>query len=81
MHAKMTRDRKKAFIASLKRVIAKLEDENKQLRETLERARADEMSQKAAKKAKRSGDVYLSSKSYQSNTASSMFSSNIYAVG
>ena len=36
MHAKMTRDRKKTFIASLKRVISKLEEENRQLRETLE---------------------------------------------
>ena len=43
MHAKMTRDRKKTFIASLKRVISKLEEENRQLRETLEECQlADE---------------------------------------
>lgn len=40
MHAKMTRDRKKCFIASLKRVISKLEEENEKLRETLERRSA-----------------------------------------
>jgi len=42
MHAKMTRDRKKSFIASLKRVILKLEGENQRLREELDKARADE---------------------------------------
>ena len=42
MHAKMTRDRKKSFIASLKRVLAKLEGENQGLREELDKARADE---------------------------------------
>jgi len=42
MHAKMTRDRKKSFIASLKRVIIKLEGENQRLREELDKARADE---------------------------------------
>jgi len=36
----MTRDRKKAFISSIKRVIAKLEEENDQLRTTLEQSRA-----------------------------------------
>lgn len=39
MHAKMTRDRKKCFLASLNRVIAKLEEENRGLREVLARAR------------------------------------------
>ena len=42
MHAKMTRDRKKSFIASLKRVLLKLEGENQRLREELDKARADE---------------------------------------
>ena len=42
MHAKMTRDRKKSFIASLKRVILKLEGDNQRLREELDNARADE---------------------------------------
>ena len=42
MHAKMTRDRKKSFIASLKRVVSKLEGENQLLREELDKARADE---------------------------------------
>ena len=36
----MTRDRKKAYISSIKRVIAKLEEENEQLRTTLEQSRA-----------------------------------------
>jgi len=40
MHAKMTRDRKKAFISSLKSVVSKLEEENQHLRDTLERSRA-----------------------------------------
>ena len=39
MHAKMTRDRKKCFLASLNRVIAKLEEENQSLREILARSR------------------------------------------
>jgi len=40
LHAKMTRDRKKAYISSIKRVIARLEEENDQLRTTLEQSRA-----------------------------------------
>ena len=40
MHAKMTRDRKKCYIASIKRVITKLEDQNQHLRETLEKSKA-----------------------------------------
>ena len=47
MHAKMTRDRKKCFIASLKRVISKLEEDNQKLRETIERSQADEAGQSA----------------------------------
>lgn len=39
MHAKMTRDRKKCFVASLNRVIAKLEEENQEMRDLLERSR------------------------------------------
>ena len=35
-------DRKKCFVASLNRVIAKLEKENQELRELLERSRNDE---------------------------------------
>ena len=62
MHAKMTRDRKKCFIASLKRVICKLEDENKQLRETLDRSRADEISQAQANEGQME-DMYPSSTS------------------
>ena len=38
MHAKMTRDRKKCFVASIKRVIIKLEEENQRLREILEKS-------------------------------------------
>ena len=38
MHAKMTRDRKKCFVASLNRVIAKLEEENRDLRRVLARS-------------------------------------------
>ena len=40
MHAKMTRDRKKCYIASIKRVITKLEDQNQHLRDTLEKSQA-----------------------------------------
>lgn len=82
MHAKMTRDRKKCFIASLKRVISRLEDENEQLRETLEKSRADERAQ--ASEEKESKTVYsspFSSSISQNNTSSSMFSSNVYTVG
>jgi hypothetical protein len=39
MHAKMTRDRKKCFVASLNCVIAKLEEENQEMRDLLERSR------------------------------------------
>ena len=42
MHAKMTRDRKKYFIASLKRAISRLEEDNRHLRHTLEKYRAEE---------------------------------------
>lgn len=42
MHAKMTRDRKKCFLASLNRVIAKLEEENQGLRDVLSRSREEE---------------------------------------
>ncbi|KAL7477904.1 hypothetical protein ACHAW6_003692 [Cyclotella cf. meneghiniana] len=41
MHAKMTRDRKKCFVASLKRVISKLEEENQSFRELLERSQEE----------------------------------------
>ena len=41
MHAKMTRDRKKCFVASLNRVIAKLEEENRDLRRVLARSDND----------------------------------------
>eukprot|EP00978_Attheya_sp_CCMP212_P008228 scaffold19232_cov50-Attheya_sp.AAC.9 len=37
MHAKMTRDRKKSFISSIKNAITRLESENKELHETLAR--------------------------------------------
>ncbi len=40
MHAKMTRDRKKCYVASIKRVISKLEEENRHLRESLTKSRA-----------------------------------------
>lgn len=40
MHAKMTRDRKKCFVASIKRVITRLENENQSLRSLLDRSRA-----------------------------------------
>jgi len=40
MHAKMTRDRKKCYIASIKRVITKLEDQNQHLRDTLDKSQA-----------------------------------------
>lgn len=36
----MTRDRKKCYIASIKRVITKLEDQNQHLRDTLEKSQA-----------------------------------------
>ena len=42
MHAKMTRDRKKCFLASLNRVIAKLEQENQGLRNILTRSREED---------------------------------------
>lgn len=42
MHAKMTRDRKKCFVASLNRVIAKLEQENQGLRNILTRSREED---------------------------------------
>jgi hypothetical protein len=42
MHAKMTRDRKKCFLASLNRVIAKLQEENESLRDILARSREAE---------------------------------------
>lgn len=42
MHAKMTRDRKKCFLASLNRVIAKLEEENQGLREILASSRQED---------------------------------------
>lgn len=90
MHAKMTRDRKKCFIASLKRVISKLEEENRQLRETLEKSRADRNIQSSELK-KKTGNVHQSvlptnvkqsnSSSTFNNTTQSMFSSNIYTVG
>jgi predicted RNase H-like nuclease (RuvC/YqgF family) len=41
MHAKMTRDRKKCFVASLKRVISKLEEENQSFRDLLERSQEE----------------------------------------
>lgn len=86
MHAKMTRDRKKCFIASLKRVISKLEEENRQLRETLERSHADESPQANAAPWQKTGDLYASStpsrNTAENNTSSKpMFSSNIYTVG
>jgi len=40
MHAKMTRDRKKCYIASIKRVISKLEEQNQHLRDTLDKSQA-----------------------------------------
>ncbi len=40
MHAKMTRDRKKCYIASIKRVITKLEGQNQHLRDTLDKSQA-----------------------------------------
>lgn len=40
MHAKMTRDRKKCYIASIKRVITKLEEQNQHLRDTLDKSQA-----------------------------------------
>mmetsp|Transcript_25425 Transcript_25425/g.46765 ORF Transcript_25425/g.46765 Transcript_25425/m.46765 type:complete len:277 (-) Transcript_25425:392-1222(-) len=90
MHAKMTRDRKKCFIASLKRVISKLEDENQQLRETLEQSRDDEIIQSSEEK--KTGDLFPSpfsrsnnqnntSHSMLSNTSPSMFNSHFYTVG
>ena len=42
MHAKMTRDRKKCFLASLNRVIVKLEQENQGLRNILTRSREED---------------------------------------
>ena len=96
MHAKMTRDRKKCFIASLKRVISRLEEENQELRVTLERHRADERSRAniAQKKANpvfsssfTSGAAYQGKSSFSSgavyggNSSSSMFNGSMYTVG
>ena len=88
MHAKMTRDRKKCFIASLKRVISRLEEENKQLHETLERStHAEDASVKPFSEEEKSGDLFYSrpfpasGAIHQGNTATPIFSSNIYTVG
>mmetsp|Transcript_5224 Transcript_5224/g.9589 ORF Transcript_5224/g.9589 Transcript_5224/m.9589 type:complete len:278 (-) Transcript_5224:381-1214(-) len=91
MHAKMTRDRKKCFIASLKRVISRLEDENRQLRETLEKSRANEFTHSTSGEMKPGGlfSSTLSSRSEEkslsqnmsNDSSSSMFNSNIYTVG
>lgn len=48
MHAKMTRDRKKCYIASIKRVITKLEEQNQHLRDTLDKSQALSASAAAA---------------------------------
>ncbi|KAL7555137.1 hypothetical protein ACHAWF_018772 [Thalassiosira exigua] len=77
MHAKMTRDRKKCFIASLKRVISKLEEENMQLRETLERSCADERLEGAEKKQASDAQLNPMPTSYAS---ASMFGSNIFSL-
>ena len=69
MHAKMTRDRKKCFIASLKRVISKLEEDNQKLRQTIERSQADETEQSAG--LDHAGGV----------KPMPVFSSSMYAVG
>mmetsp|Transcript_22854 Transcript_22854/g.47697 ORF Transcript_22854/g.47697 Transcript_22854/m.47697 type:complete len:273 (-) Transcript_22854:355-1173(-) len=90
MHAKMTRDRKKCFIASLKRVISKLEDENQQLREDLEKSRAKQNA--SSSEEKKTDDVFPrlvstsvkqdnTSSSMMNNTTQSMFNSNIYTFG
>lgn len=47
MHAKMTRDRKKCFLASLNRVIAKLEEENQGLRDILMSSQKEEPNEEA----------------------------------
>jgi len=85
MHAKMTRDRKKCFIASLKRVISRLEDENQQLRETLKRSRADEISQAQGREQKETGHVFPGLSSgitmQQSKASSSVFNSHMFTFG
>ena len=85
MHAKMTRDRKKCFIASLKRVICKLEDENQQLRQTLESSRVDEKPP-ANNERRKTGEFLFTSypsgtEANQGSAPSTMFNSNIYTVG
>lgn len=74
MHAKMTRDRKKCFIASLKRVVSKLERENQQLRETLEKSNEQKETQDLSSSCTPGshGDK---------ESSSSMFNSYTYTVG
>lgn len=73
MHAKMTRDRKRSFIASLKRVISKLEEDNQHLRETLEKYRATE---------DKSGDnPIIDPLAVSDITSPSSFQSNMYTIG
>eukprot|EP00584_Thalassiosira_punctigera_P021229 CAMPEP_0172553004 /NCGR_PEP_ID=MMETSP1067-20121228/47784_1 /TAXON_ID=265564 ORGANISM="Thalassiosira punctigera, Strain Tpunct2005C2" /NCGR_SAMPLE_ID=MMETSP1067 /ASSEMBLY_ACC=CAM_ASM_000444 /LENGTH=264 /DNA_ID=CAMNT_0013341095 /DNA_START=230 /DNA_END=1024 /DNA_ORIENTATION=- len=81
MHAKMTRDRKKCFIASLKRVMSKLEDENRQLRETLEKSCAGPRFESSEEN--KAGDTTQSrmAASVNQNNVSAMFNSSLYTVG
>ena len=72
MHAKMTRDRKRCFIASLKRVISKLEEDNQYLRKTLERYRATDESECTTSN---------SLKAMSESTQSSALNSSLYTVG
>lgn len=84
MHAKMTRDRKRCFIASLKRVISKLEEDNQHLRETLERYRAtDDHSPDEEKKAEsEAGDnPKIAAQELSNSTHSSAFNSSMYTIG
>jgi hypothetical protein len=61
MHAKMTRDRKKCYIASIKRVITKLEEQNQHLRDTLEKSQALSANAAAAAEEKEDTAVEVSS--------------------
>lgn len=71
MHAKMTRDRKRSFIASLKRVVSKLEHDNQHLRETLEKYRATNEKDNPGIAPLAASDI----------TSPSSFQSNMYTVG
>ncbi len=72
MHAKMTRDRKRCFIASLKRVISKLEKDNQHLSKTLERYRATDESE---------GNPSTSLQAMSNSTQSCALNSSLYTVG